>query len=236
MPRTRLSITYMHSSTFLPTKQTWTIHWQLAAYRRLFISGFVLLISILATLPTFFQAIEKRNGVLLNDWLLATIPSYDVSIPIFVLIWSIASLLIIRSIQDPEICITFLWSYILTSLLRLITITLVPLEAPTGLIPLIDPISNHFYGVEFITKDLFYSGHASTQFLMFFCFTKRKDKILALCTSICVSILLLIQHVHYTIDITAAPFFSYLLWLATKKTITTKLKRSKLNTMNRSEL
>ncbi len=215
-------ITHMQPSEFLSTKQIWAIHWQPTAYKKLFIIGIILLAGILTALPYFFQSIEKRNGILLNDWLLATIPAYDVSIPIFILIWGTASLLIIRSIQNPKMCITFLWSYILVSLSRLITIMLVPLDAPVDLIPLVDPISNHFYGVNFITKDLFYSGHVSTQFLMFLCFTKRIDKILALCTAIGVSVLLLIQHVHYSLDIFAAPFFSYMLWLIAKRIVSIK--------------
>ncbi len=209
----------MQSSKFLSTKQTWAIHWNITAYKGLFISGTILLASILATLPYFFQTIEKRNGILLNDWILAVIPAYDVSIPIFILIWGTVSLLIVRSIQDPRTCILFLWSYIFLSLGRLITITLVPLEPPINLIPLIDPISNYFYGVKFITKDLFYSGHVSTQFLIFLCFTKRTDKILALFTTIILSSLILIQHVHYTLDVLTAPLFTYIMWIIAKKIV-----------------
>ena len=207
----------MNQSKLACLKQCWSIHWQLSAYKKLFIVGIIFLASILVTLPYFFQAIERREGILINDWLLAILPAYDVSIPIFTLIWGTTILLLIRAMQNPAICITFLWSYILVQLLRLITIALVPLEAPRGLIELVDPISNQFYGGEFLTKDLFYSGHMATSFLMFLCFVKKNDRAVSLCATIVLGVLLLIQHVHYTLDVLAAPIFSYIIWRLVEK-------------------
>ena len=60
-----------------------------------------------------------------------------------------------------------------------------------------------------ITKDLFFSGHTSTLFLMFLITQHKKVKATLLTISIIVPILLLVQHVHYTIDILAAPVFAY---------------------------
>ncbi|MFX7751990.1 phosphatase PAP2-related protein, partial [Acinetobacter baumannii] len=91
-----------------------------------------------------------------------------------------------------------------------ITISLVPLNPPQGLIPLIDPLTNIFYGGKFISKDLFYSGHTATLFLMSLCLQKQSEKILALIASIAVAVMVLIQHVHYSIDVLAAFPFAYL--------------------------
>jgi hypothetical protein len=86
----------------------------------------------------------------------------------------------------------------------------VPLNPPEGLIPLIDPISNLAYGrAEYITKDLFFSGHTSSQFLIFLCLTNKGDKMIALFSAILVGSMVLIQHVHYSIDVLAAPVFTY---------------------------
>jgi hypothetical protein len=112
--------------------------------------------------------------------------------------------------QQPSMFVVMLWAYLLMSLIRIAAITIVALNAPKGLVILADPLSNIFYGGSFITKDLFYSGHTSTAFLMYLCLQKKYDKIFALFASLMIGSLLLIQHVHYTIDILAAPIFAFL--------------------------
>ncbi len=111
----------------------------------------------------------------------------------------------------------FIYGYIIVSLSRMLSINLVPLDPPVGLIPLIDPLSNAFYGKTYITKDLFYSGHTSTIFLMFLCLRRRWDRLFALVGTLIVGRLLLVQHVHYTIDVLGAFVFTYpLYWLGKK--------------------
>lgn len=201
----------------LSLKKKWRIAFDSSSYRKQLYLSLGSIIIILIFFPWFFQTIEERNGIVLNDWLLNQIPAYDVSLIIFICIWSSVLLIIIRALQNPDILITFLSTYVLLCLSRIISITLVPLEAPVGLIVLNDPLSNVFYGVKFITKDLFFSGHIATVFLMGLCLTNKKDKIFVFLTTLLVAILLLIQHVHYMIDITAAPIITYFLWRLVKK-------------------
>ena len=190
-------------------KHLWKIAWSQKAFRYKTITGVLLNLIILALFPSFFQHIEKRNGVLLHDALLNYIKPLNVSFYIFIIIWVMALITLIRSIQQPYIFLTFIFSFFILNVSRIITISLLPLEPPKGLIPMVDPITSIFYGQSFITKDLFYSGHVATQFLMFLCFTKKSDKLLATISTISISILVLLQHVHYTIDVIAAPFFAY---------------------------
>jgi membrane-associated phospholipid phosphatase len=121
--------------------------------------------------------------------------------------------------QDPSIFLTFLWGFILINLSRFISIGLFPLNAPADLIPIHDPISNHFYGPKFITKDLFFSGHTAAMFLMFLCLKKKTDKILALIATLFIGIAVLLQHVHYTMDVVMAPVITYFLWVGSKKIV-----------------
>jgi hypothetical protein len=197
----------------------WKNNWQSTDYRRKLISGLIIISFILIALPFFYQAIEQRNGIKFNDYLLQWLPAYDLSLFIFVTIWSMALLTFHRFRQDPQIFLTFLWGFILINLSRFVSIGLVPLNAPDSLVAIHDPISNYFYGPKFITKDLFFSGHTAAMFLMFLCLKKRSDKILTFIATIIIAISVLIQHVHYTMDVFMAPIITYFLWIAAKKIV-----------------
>ena len=196
------------------TARAWKSAWSNKNYRVKTIIGTVLFLSILVLLPFFFSIIELRQGSLLNDRLLHVLPAIDVSIPTFIIIWSMVILLLYRCTRDPALFILFLWAFILLSLSRMLTISLFPLEPPVGLIPLKDPLSSIFYGGTevFIKKDLFYSGHTSIQFLIFLCLKKKSDKIISLLATAAIGTLVLIQHVHYTIDVAAAIIFTYFIY------------------------
>ncbi len=120
-------------------------------------------------------------------------------------------LTLVRAIKTPAIYVRYVWLYVAISLTRLITITLVPLAAPANLVELVDPVTGIFYGHAVITKDLFYSGHTSTLVAMYFCLPRKSDRKLVVVATIAMACLLLVQHVHYTIDILAAPVFVFLL-------------------------
>jgi membrane-associated phospholipid phosphatase len=197
----------------------WRDNLQSSDYRKKLIVGVSLISLILLSLPFFYQAIEQRNGIQFNDYLLEILPSYDLSLFIFIVIWSMTLLTFSRFKQDPNLFLTFLWGFILINLSRFVSIGLIPLDAPRDLIPIIDPISNQFYGPKFITKDLFFSGHTAAMYLMFLCLKKRTDKILALTATILVGFAVLLQHVHYTIDVVMAPVITYFIWIGAKKII-----------------
>lgn len=198
-------------------KAYWKFAWSQSAFKQLTIIGFFVLVVVLIAFPFFFNYIELREGYTFSDPILQLLPAANVSNIVFAIIWSMALLTIIRCIQQPQILIVFLWGFIFLSLSRFISILILPLNPPKGLIELKDPISNTFYGSKFITKDLFYSGHTATQFLMFLCLQKKWDKIFTLLSSIIIGILVLVQHVHYSIDVIAAPIFTFLVFVAAKK-------------------
>jgi membrane-associated phospholipid phosphatase len=208
------------TTTFIALRQEWQEAWQLPGFRRKAMTGLILIIAILSLFPLFFQAIERRHGLLLNDPLLRVLPPHDVSLAMFIIIWAITLLSLFRAAQTPQMFLTFLWAYIFLSLARVLTITLVPLDPPAGLINLADPLSNFFYGEKFVTKDLFFSGHTSAVFLLYLTIPGKMDKKLALLATICVGSLLLVQHVHYTLDVLGGLLFAWLCYRLAKKTIT----------------
>lgn len=194
---------------------SWKQATQNHAFRLRLILGHLLLISLVLALPHFFDYIEDREGFMLYDPILNILSPLDLSVPIFISIWGTTALLLYRCVNSPAIYITAIYGFAIILLARIITITLVPLDAPSGLIPLIDPISNIAYGkVDYITKDLFFSGHTSSQFLIFLCLTNKRDKMIALTSTFLVGCMVLFQHVYYTIDVLAAPVFTYAcVWL-----------------------
>jgi len=188
----------------------WADAWVNRTFKLKLLTGLFLIAITLSLYPLFFTYIEQRNGRLLNDFLLQILPAKNVSIPIFTIIWGMGLLTLYRVIKSPRIALNTVWCFLLISISRVISISLINLNPPVELIPLVDPLSNTFYGGKFITKDLFYSGHTATQFLMFLCLEKKVDKVLTLISTIIIGVLVLIQHVHYTLDVVTAPLFAYL--------------------------
>ena len=187
----------------------WAKAWKIPSFRWKLFSGLVILAMIFIGFPFFFQAIEDRNGYFFTDLFLQWLPAYNVSVAVFFLIWSCCLILIIRIFKDPMMMLVTLWAYNGVTLLRMACIALISLNPPAGLIPLADPITNQFYGAHYITHDLFFSGHTTTVFLIFLCLKKKIDRLYALLASVILGFLLLIQHVHYTVDVLAAPIFTY---------------------------
>jgi len=198
---------------------SWSEAWQERRFRNKTIIAVLLVALILLVLPTFFAFIEKREGMVLQDFVLDAIPAMDVSVPTFVIIWSIVLLVFYRIYQNPRLFLEIAYGFILMCLCRVLTISILPLNPPPGLIMLKDPIANIVYGGKgiFITKDLFYSGHTGNMFLFFLCLEAKWDKIIALAAAVLIGILVLIQHIHYSIDVFAAFIFTYLLYLGAKK-------------------
>jgi hypothetical protein len=199
-------------SRLLAFGPNWSAAWKLSSFRWRFWTGLLIFTGILIALPFFFNAIEERNGIRFDDIVLERIPATNVSVAVFFLIWSSCLILVIRLYRDPMMLLTMLWSYNCVTLVRMLCISLISLNPPAGLIPLADPITNQFYGQRYITHDLFFSGHTTTVFLIFLCLKKKTDRIYTLIASILLGILLLVQHVHYTIDVLAAPVFTYALY------------------------
>jgi membrane-associated phospholipid phosphatase len=198
---------------------SWSEAWQNKSFRNKTFVALVLVAIILLMLPSFFAFIEQREGMVLQDFVLERLPAMDVSIPTFIIIWSVVLLVFYRIYQNPSIFLVVAYGFILMCLARVLTISLLPLNPPPGLIELKDPIANIAYGGKgiFITKDLFYSGHTGNMFLFFLCLQAKWDKIIALAASFMVGILVMVQHIHYSVDVIAAFIFTYFIYLGAKK-------------------
>jgi hypothetical protein len=197
----------------------WAEAWSDNNFKVKILAGVFVFAGILLFLPHFFSIIEARQGIVLNDRLLHVLPSLDFSVLIFILVWATSLLVIVRSVRQPAIFLKLLYLLIVITIIRITTISLFALDPPPGLIPLKDPLTSLTYGGKdlFITKDLFFSGHTCNLLICFMCLQKKRDKQFALCATMLVGCLVLIQHVHYTIDVVAALIFSYGLGEAAKR-------------------
>jgi hypothetical protein len=200
----------MMKGYFRLVRQNWQDAWKNKAFRQNFIVGLILLAAAMALTSFFFNYIEARkNGILLNDWVLQRLPAIDVSFFIVTIMGSALFLFSIRGIANPNILITFLFAIVLQLVTRMITISITEFFPPHGLIVLKDPMGSLLYQSRFVTRDLFYSGHTAIICLLYFCSVNKRDKYYILLAAISVGTLLLIQHVHYTIDVVFAPLFAF---------------------------
>ena len=183
-------------------------------FRNTFITGLVLLIGFLSMLPFFYPYIEGRDGYVLNDWLLNRFKPRDVSVPIFIIVWGAGILGVCRALLRPQILLQFFYAYIFFVITRSTCLVFVPLDPPIGIVELRDPLTNIFYGGAFMMRDLFYSGHTAAVVIICMLLPRKTDKIILSAAALVLGTLLLIQHVHYTIDVIAAVPFSILCCMA----------------------
>ncbi len=137
-------------------QNAWACQWSNSTFRKNVLLAIVVLLLIAVCFPLFFALIQQREGALIVDRLLNLIPSRDVSMWIFIVLYATIILAVLRMIKSPMMFVTLTWGYIFLCVTRLLTISLVSLDPPDGLIDLIDPFSIVFYHTETITKDLFF--------------------------------------------------------------------------------
>lgn len=169
----------------------------------------ILLALVLFFLANFLAYNEHRPGFTLNDPFLSSFNPVDLTWLTFILIYLGLITALVFLTFHPARMLTALQSYTLISALRIITIYFLPLNAPVQIIPLTDPFVEFFGGGTTLLRDLFFSGHTSTMFLFFLTAKSKKLKMVFLICTFLVASFVLLQHVHYTIDVLAAPFFAY---------------------------
>lgn len=187
-------------------------------------------VALLFSFGPFFNMIEHRHGTRLNDFILSKIPVYDLSWVIFSIMYFVVFAGFFYALTIPKLLSKALLAYAILTTLRLITIYLVNLDPPAGIIPLKDP----FFALvlapkEIVNKDLFFSGHTSTVFLFAFMIPHSLLKKIFYAFCILIPAMVLVQHVHYTIDVVLAPFFSY---YAYKIAFYKKENTEKINSIN----
>jgi hypothetical protein len=168
-----------------------------------------LLVPVLFALTHFLDWVERRHGVTLQDPVLALFPALNLTWITFLIIYAgiIVGLLVLA--QNPRRLLLVFQAYVVMVLFRMAAMYLAPLEPPPGIIELRDPFVEFFGGGKTLTRDLFFSGHTSTTFLLFLLIPGKWLRVAYACATLVVGVCVVLQHVHYTFDVVAAPFFAY---------------------------
>ncbi len=175
----------------------------------------ILILSLFATafalfcVANFIRQIEFREGFAFDDPLLSLFQPIDLTWWIFVFLYSSVLISIANLIEQPKLLVEGFFGYAILLFFRMTAMYLLPLNPPESTIPLKDPIIEYFGTNVTLTKDLFFSGHSSLMFFLLFLVTNKKLKAFLVISTIVVSLGVLIQHVHYTIDVFVAPFMAY---------------------------
>jgi hypothetical protein len=188
---------------------SWRGHWDQRGGRTEIIATLLAVTATLALLTKFLERMEERAGVALPDPLLSLFPARDVTWLIFgcIYIGLIAAIALLAG--RPRSLLVALQVYTVMVLFRICAMYLLPLDPPAGMIPLRDPFVEFFGTGSVLTKDLFFSGHTATLFLLALTLPGRTSRRVYVALTAMVAAGVILQHVHYTVDVFVAPFVAY---------------------------
>jgi hypothetical protein len=188
----------------------WADAWRTPRFRREAVLSFAGLVAVLLVMAHFLAWVELRPGALLEDPVLAAVPARDLSWLTFALIYLGLLTAVAVLLPHPSQLVMGMQAYALMVLFRMAVMSVTPLEPPAGMIALRDPLVQAVSTEQPLTRDLFFSGHTSTMFLLALLAPGRATRIFFLVCTALVAVLVLWQHVHYTVDVLVAPFFAFL--------------------------
>jgi hypothetical protein len=187
----------------------WQSAWSNAAFRHQISGTLPVLVLIVFLFSRFLEWVEARPGLVLADPVTAFLAPVDFTWPIFIIIYCGLIIGLVSLSAYPYKLLLALQAYILVVIIRFAMMYVTPLDPPTGIVPLADPFVQFFGSGAVPTRDLFFSGHTSTLLLLSFTVVNRLLKFLFAVAAITVGLLLIWQHVHYTVDVLVAGFVAY---------------------------
>lgn len=190
--------------TYIPT--VWKRAWANSNYRYQLLFSVAMLILVGAHQFHFLPLWQLRQGLQLNDVVLGLVVPRDFSAAIFFLEYSTVLLVLFFTLPYPDVLVKGLQMFVLGTFIRTLTIYFIPLEPPREMIFLVDPMAETFLHGDTIkvTKDLFISGHTLALVTLSLMVQNKYVKIYACIATVAVAILIMWQHVHYSIDVVGA--------------------------------
>ncbi len=189
--------------------RVWDEAWKRPGFKLQFTISLVMLVLTLHAFTRFLVWVEGREGVTLDDPILRLIEPKDSTWMTFAVIYLALVVAIGHLLKRPYDLLVAMQSYILMVGVRAAMMFLAPFNPAEGLIVLRDPLVQLAGDGTAPTKDLFFSGHTATMFLLFLTIRQRALKGAYLFFTILVAVFVVWQHVHYVIDVAVAPFVAY---------------------------
>ena len=190
--------------------QIWKSHLDTEEFRKQSFATLSLLVVLLFSYGKFILSIEHRTGVVLNDPILAMIPAKNVALPVFALLYSCVLIMIYQAITRPYFVLLGFQTFMIMYVFRTISIYLAPFDPPLGYIPMEDPaVKLLIPNSNILSRDLFFSGHTAVITMGILFSSNRNYRLIMGVCAVLLMALLMVQHVHYTIDIFIAPLATY---------------------------
>jgi len=207
------------------TRSNWREALKEKYYGYRFALNFLICLTTYLLITHFIFINRHRPGVILNDPFHNLFTPVDFSVPLFLLTQSAIFAILYDLIPRPKTLYYAFRAFLAIFFLRVLFIYFLPLQPPADMILLKDPFIDIVIGFRGrVTNDLFFSGHLSDlSFFVLCCRGKVIQKYLVV-VLILVSVMLIVQKVHYTADVLASPFFAYVCYdLIVKKHNTTTI-------------
>lgn len=158
----------------------------------------------------FLVAVERRSGAVLADPLHALFSPIDCTWPIFVILYGAIVLTVVSLLPHPERFLQALRAYTVVIGLRVTMMWVTPLDPPPMMISLSDPVVGFLTGGDVpLGRDLFFSGHTSLLVLAALVVPSSLHRRILAGAAVAVATAVVLQHVHYTVDVLVAPLAAF---------------------------
>jgi len=145
----------------------WRNTFKFKKFKTIFLISLIILFVALLIYSKFLNFNESRNGVSFEDPFLSWFSPINATWFIFTLIYGGLILGIVNLIRHPKHLLIAIQTYTLIIFVRIIAMYSLPLNPPPHTIPLVDPFVQLFGSGKVLMKDLFFSGHTATMFMLF---------------------------------------------------------------------
>lgn len=172
---------------------------------------FATLFITLFSYTRFLNHVEQREGLVFLDPIHAVAGPIDLTWPIFIMLYGALVVAILAMARTPVVLFKAIRAYTMLIGIRIICMWLLPLDPPSTMIALGDPLVQLFTSGTSVplTRDLFFSGHTSLLCVVGFVIPGRIWKVTFFSLAALVGVAVILQHVHYSIDVVVAPLAAW---------------------------